>query len=149
MDLNVVKSLITDTIPWVKESGLRVDIFEDRHVKLSVPVREKHLNHVGIVYAGTHFMLMEIAGAALFAVAYKSDRFVPINKGMSIRYLKPAVTDISCELRITEEEARAKMAPVEERGKGDWILDMSTTDAQGNIVSTSTCNYYIIDATKR
>jgi len=29
-------------------------------------VKEKHLNHVGVVYAGTQFMLMEISGAALF-----------------------------------------------------------------------------------
>jgi acyl-coenzyme A thioesterase PaaI-like protein len=136
-------SLITDTIPWVKDSGLRVDVFETGHVKLSVPVA-RHLNHVGIVYAGTHFMLMEVAGAALFMATYGIDRFVPVNKGMSIRFVKPGLTDIACELFMSPGEAEARLAPVIERGRGDWILDMSVTDTNGTVVSTSTCNYFII-----
>lgn len=143
MDLNALRSAITDTIPWVKDSGLCVDIFEQGHVKLSVPAA-RHLNHVGIVYAGTHFMLMEVAGAALFMATYGIERFVPVNKGMSIRFMKPALTDISCELSLSSEEAAARMAPVIERGKGDWILEMSVTDVNGTTVSNSSCNYYLI-----
>jgi acyl-coenzyme A thioesterase PaaI-like protein len=138
-----LRSVITDTIPWVKDSGLRVDVFETGHVKLSVPVA-RHLNHVGIVYAGTHFMLMEVAGAALFMATYGIDRFVPVNKGMSIRFVKPGLTDISCELLLSPGEAQARLAPVIERSRGDWILDMSVTDTNGTVVSTSTCNYFII-----
>ena len=65
MDPEELKTAITDTIAWVKMSGLRVETFEEGHVKLFVPAMI-HMNHVGIVYAGTHFMLMEVAGAALF-----------------------------------------------------------------------------------
>jgi acyl-coenzyme A thioesterase PaaI-like protein len=143
MDLEVLKSAITDTIPWVKMSGLYMDIFEEGHVKLSVPAKN-HMNHVGIVYAGTHFMLMEVAGAALFLASYGVEKFLPINKGMNIRFLKPAFTDISCELRIERDEAREKLKPVEEKGRGEWILDMTVSDARGVIVSTSTCTYYLI-----
>ena len=143
MEQAFLSSLITDTIPWVKDSGLRVDVFEVGHVKLSVPVA-RHLNHVGIVYAGTHFMLMEVAGAALFMATYGIERFVPVNKGMSIRFVKPGLTEISCELFLSPDEAEARLAPVIERGKGDWILDMSVTDTNGTVVSTSTCNYFII-----
>ncbi len=42
------------------------------------------------------------------------------------------------------DEAREKLRPVEEKGKGDWVLDMSVTDVNGTIVSTSTCTYYLI-----
>jgi uncharacterized protein (TIGR00369 family) len=144
MDMDFLKSSLIETIPWVKMSDIRVDVFEKRRVRLSVPVREKHLNHVGIVYAGTHFMLMEVAGAALFVTTYGIERFIPINKGMSIRYLKPAYTDLACELTLTEEDAAARIKPVEEKGRGDWILDMTVTDETGNTVSTSQCNYYLI-----
>jgi len=143
MDVSSFRKALTDMIPWVKESGLTVDVFEERHVRLSVP-KEKHLNHVGIIYAGTHFMLMEIAGAALFLATYGVKPFVPVNKGMSIRYLKPAVTDISCDLSISAEEAHAKMAPLEARGRGEWVLAMSATDESGTTVSTSTCTYYLL-----
>lgn len=142
-DIRSLTKALTEMIPWVKDSGLRVDIFEERHVRLSVP-KEKHLNHVGIMYAGTHFMLMEIAGAALFLATYGMKPYVPVNKGMSIRYLRPTATDIYCDLSITAEEAQAKMKPIEARGKGEWVLDMSATDANGATVSTSTCTYYLL-----
>lgn len=143
MDFSELRSIITDTVPWIKMSDVRVDILEERHVKLSLPI-QKHLNHVGIVYAGSHFMLMELAGAALFLGTYGFKRFVPINKEMSIRYRKPADSTINCELYISEIEASEKIRPIEEKGKGEWILDMSTKDSKNNIVSTSTCKYFIM-----
>ncbi len=144
MDWDSIRRAFTDTVPWIRMSGLSVDVFEQRHVKLSVPVEGLHLNHVGLVYAGTSFMLMEVSGAALFVSAYGIERFVPINKAMTIRYVKPAATDIACELSIGEEEALAKLRPIEERGKGEWVLDMAVTDTHGTVVATSTCTYYII-----
>ena len=143
MDLEGLRTAVTDIIPWVKMSGISVDTFTEGHVKLYVPAAN-HLNHVGIVYAGTHFMLMEVSGAALYLATYGIDKFLPINKGMSIRFLKPAATDITCELRIDLAEAREKLRPIEEKGKGEWIIDMSVTDTHGTIVSTSTCIYYLI-----
>jgi uncharacterized protein (TIGR00369 family) len=143
-----LKAALTDTIPWVKLSGLKVDTFEKGHVRLTVPVNPLHMNHVGIVYAGTYFMLMEVAGAALFLAAYGVDRFIPINKAMSIRFLKPASTDIYCELNISKEKADEMIAPIIERGKGDWILDMMATDEAGKTVAESTCTYHIIPLPK-
>ncbi len=143
MEYSELERLITDTIPWVKDSGLRVDLMAKNHIRLTVPP-EKHLNHVGIVYAGTHFMLMEVAGAALYFATYGLNNLVPVNKHMEISYLKPAFGDISCELSLDEETARAMMAPVEQRGRGDWILDMAVTDTSGVTVSKARCNYYLI-----
>jgi acyl-coenzyme A thioesterase PaaI-like protein len=147
MDLGDLKKAITDTIPWVKMSGINVETFQEGHVKLCVPM-ENHLNHVGIIYAGTHFMLMEVAGAALFLATYGIEKYIPINKGMSIRFLKPATTGISCELRLDREEGLEKLKPIEEKGRGEWVLDMAVTDAHGTIVSTSTCTYYLIPSSK-
>jgi acyl-coenzyme A thioesterase PaaI-like protein len=148
MNNDELKAALTDTIPWVKLSGLKVDIFEKGHVRLTVPVNPLHINHVGIVYAGTYFMLMEVAGAALFLASYGVDRFIPINKAMGIRFLKPASTDIYCELNLTKEKADEMLAPIIERGKGDWILDMKTVDEAGKIVAESTCTYHIIPLPK-
>jgi acyl-coenzyme A thioesterase PaaI-like protein len=143
MDPEDLKAAILDAVPWVKMSGVSIDLFSQGHVKLSVP-STNHLNHVGIMYAGTHFMLMEVAGAALFLATYGTDKFLPINKGMNIRFLKPAFTGISCELRMDALGAREKIKPIEEKGKGEWVLDMTVTDANGITVSSSTCTYFII-----
>jgi acyl-coenzyme A thioesterase PaaI-like protein len=143
MDQTTGTTYVVETIPWVKRSGLRVEIFEPGHVKLCVPI-DDHLNHVGIVYAGTHFMLMEVAGAACCIATYGIEEFVPVNKQMSIKYLRPALTDLCCEIRLDMEKAHEMLMPIRNRGKGDWILDMEVTDTSGKVVSTSTCNYFLI-----
>ena len=142
MDYSTLKSMIEETIPWVKDSGLSVEVLEARHVVLRLP-KDRHLNHVGIVYAGSLFMLMEIAGAALFACTYPYGKYIPINKGMEIKFLNMGVTDILCELSITEEDAKEMLRPIDEKGKGEWILEMDCKDTDGNVVATSTCHYYI------
>ncbi len=129
-------------VPWVADSGLKIIEATDRHVKVMIP-KEKHLNHVGFMYAGSLFMLMEIAGAALMTVTYEG--YIPINKGMSIKYLKPGKTAIYCDLTISKEEADEKIKPIEksENKKGDWILKMEATDENGQVCAESECNYYL------
>ncbi len=146
MDLNVMKSLIVGAIPWVQMSDIRVDWFKPCWVKLSVPVQEKHLNHVGMVYSATQVMLMEVTGAALFIATYGPNLFTPIIKDMSVNYLRPSYRDIACELRIEEKEAALKIEPIKKRGRGSWPLDMAVTDATGARISISTCRYYLIAA---
>ena len=134
--------LLTETIPWVKDGGLKLIEATDRHVKLMIP-KDKHLNHVGIVYAGSLFMLMEVAGAALMATTYTG--YVPINKGMSIEFKKPGLTDMYCDLTLTREDADAMIKPIEEseKKKGDWVLKMEATDENGQVCATSVCTYYL------
>ena len=142
MEYEGLKTMIVEMIPWVKDSGLTVPVAEERHVVLKLPC-ERHMNHVGIVYAGSLFMLMEIAGAALMAVTYPITEYVPINKGMSIDFIKPGLTDVHCELSISEEEAAEKIKPIDENGRGEWILDMETKDENGEVIATSRCTYYV------
>ena len=134
--------MIEETIPWVKESGLSAEVLEERHVILRLP-KNGHLNHVGIVYAGSLFMLMEIAGAALFACTYEYGKYVPINKGMDIQFLNMGVTDILCDLSISEETAQARLRPIDEKGKGERVLEMDCRDTEGTLIAKSTCHYYV------
>ena len=142
MDYATLKPYIEETIPWVKASGLKAEVLENRHVVLRLP-RDQHLNHVGIVYAGSLFMLMEIAGAALFGCTYPLGKYIPINKEMHIKFLKMGITDILCDLSISEEKAAAMIVPIDEKGKGEWVLEMDCRDTGGNVVSSSVCHYYI------
>ncbi len=129
------------TVPWGEHSGLEFIDAEDRHVRLKMP-KELHSNHVGIAWAGTLFSIMEIAAAALVAFTYPDTGWVPINRSMSVDFKKPVLTDIYCDLSISEEDAAEKIKPVEERGKGDWIVDITAQDENGEICATSRCNFY-------
>jgi acyl-coenzyme A thioesterase PaaI-like protein len=142
MDYAKVKGMVEETIPWIKDSGLSAEVLEERHVVLRLPM-DRHLNHVGIVYAGSLFMLMEIAGATLFTCTYPFGKYVPINKGMEIKFLNMGVTDILCELSITEEDAKEMIQPIDEKGKGEWVLEMDCRDTEGTIIAKSVCHYYI------
>jgi len=142
MDYTALKPLLEGTIPWVRDSGLTAEVLEERHAVLRIP-RDRHLNHVGIVYAGSLFMLMEIAGAALFACTYPLGRYIPINKEMTIRFVRMGTTDILCDLTISPEKAAEMIRSIDERGKGEWILEMDCKDTEGNVVAVSTCTYYI------
>jgi acyl-coenzyme A thioesterase PaaI-like protein len=142
MEYAAMKPMIEGTIPWVKDSGLSAELLEERHVLIRLPC-ERHLNHVGIVYAGSLFMLMEISGAALFACTYPFGKYIPINREMSISFLKMGTTDIVCDLSISQEKAEEMIRPIDEKGKGEWVLEMECKDADGKVIATSVCHYYI------
>lgn len=137
-------AMLTEGIPWVKDGGLTLLEATDNHVKMMIP-KDKHLNHVGIIYAGSLFMLMEVAGAALMTVTYPGMGYVPINKGMSITFSKPGLTDMYCDLTLTKEKADEMIKPIEEseKKKGDWVLEMTATDENGTVCATSVCTYYL------
>ena len=142
MDTDILRTMLEEMIPWVKDSGLRAELLEERHARLRLP-KDRHLNHVGIIYAGSLFMLMEVAGAALFGCTYPFGLYIPITKEMTIRFVAMGKTDIVCDLRISKETAAEMIAPIDEKGKGEWTLDMDCVDTDGNLVAASTCHYYI------
>ena len=142
MDYDALKPMLEETIPWIRDSGIRAEVLEERHAVLRLP-RDHHLNHVGIIYAGSLFALMELAGAALFGCTYTLGKYIPINKEMSVKFLKMGTTDIVCDLSISEDRAAEMIEPIDARGRGEWTLEMECTDTTGNVVATSECHYYI------
>lgn len=75
----VRKSLEVCPIKWVGDGKFTNEILDERHVRVVVPVEGLHLNHVGIVYAGTMFTAMELAAGAIFMCTYGLDEFVPLS----------------------------------------------------------------------
>ena len=142
-DFSHLIPMIEGVIPLVQFSGLKVEKMEERDIILSMPT-EHNINHVGIMYAGSIFTLMEMAGAALFATTYDLAKYTLINRGMTIRYMKPAQSKISCHLTITAEEAAEKMKAIDEKGKGTWPLKSVTVDENGVEIAEAECNYYVL-----
>jgi acyl-coenzyme A thioesterase PaaI-like protein len=142
VDYAALKKYIEAAIPWITASGLTAELLEDRHVTLRLP-RDRHLNHLGIVYAGSLFMLMEVAGAALLACTYHLGRYIPITREMHVKFLRMGTTDITCDLSISEAQAAAMILPIDEKGRGEWVLEMDCRDANGKVVSSSVCHYYV------
>ena len=131
-------------IPYLNAAGVIPEIIEKGHVRFVLPVKDRHMNHVGIVYAGSLFVFAESAGASLIFAAYAEKKnYTPIISNVSIDYLKPAKTDLIIDMTMTAEEAAEKIAPIDERGKGRYPLDVPVYDAEGTHVATAHITYYL------
>ena len=106
----------------------------DRFAKALMPL-EGNTNHVGIMYAGSLFTLGEFAGGAIHLVSMDYTKFFPIVKEVRIRFRRPATTDITMEVTMTEQQARGLEAEAERNGKADYELSLQLKDAGGETVA--------------
>ena len=67
------------------------------------PASKMHMNHVGMVYAGSYFVFVEATGASLIKCTYGST-YVPIIKNMSLDYKKPCTGDLVVDISMTEKK---------------------------------------------
>ena len=147
--LDQLRTMVADSpIKWMKLANIQPEIIEQGHIRFRLPVKGLHLNHVNTVYAGSMFAFAELCGGALFQATYGFDEFVPIVKKAEIRYVKPATDDLTCELQLSEEEAKEHIAPIRERGRGDFILSIPLLDVDGVEVAIADINYYILSIPK-
>lgn len=145
---SLVESLSSGPTPYVNMAGLVAEVVGDRRVRLRLPVDPTHRNHVGMAYAGSEFVLAEIAGGTLFQATYDPEKWVPILKAVDIKFIKPGMKDLVVDLELTEEQAAEKIAEAEERGRGNYYLDVPVTDVDGEQVAQFSFNYYALPAKK-
>ncbi len=118
----------------VKKMGLKVLSMKSGYVKLQMPFKE-NVNHVGTMYAGSLFTLGEFMGGAIFISSFDMNKYYPIVKEVQIRYRRPALTDITLELAMSEDQIKQITATLEEKGKVDFPLELQLTDAGGEVVA--------------
>lgn len=145
---DLIKNVNNGPTPYVNLAQLQAEVVEERHVRLRLPVADLHMNHVGIAYAGSEFVLAEIAGGTLFMATYGSEVFIPILKSVELKFLKPGTKDLVVDISLTPEEAQEKILPVEERGRGDYFLEIPVYDIDGEHVAQMDFNYYALPAKK-
>jgi len=134
--IEMLKTTIIDTVPFAKRTGVEVVELAERYVKMRMPF-ESNVNHVGIMYAGALFTLAELPGGAIFATTFDYKRFFPIVKDMQIRFRRPATTDVTVEVRLSEEEAHEIEQRAERDGKADYEWECELRDASGEVVAIS------------
>ena len=91
--------------------------------------------------------ISECSGIRIFGRRIKSLVFttdVAIIKNATLDYLKPAKSDLVVDLSMTEEEAKARVAYVEEHGKGQYPMDIPVKDANGELCANVHITYYLM-----
>jgi thioesterase domain-containing protein len=136
------KTMIEKGIPFARKTEIEVLAMERGYVKLKMPLAP-NVNHVGTMYAGALFTLAELPGGAMFLTTFDASRFYPIIKGMDIKFVRPATTDITVEVRLDPKIASEIQEKASEAGKADYEWDCELRDANGQIVCVSSNRYQL------
>lgn len=132
--LGKLKGALATNMPFVERTGLQVVDLAPGYVKMKMPF-EPNINHVQMMYAGALFTLAELPGGAIFATSFDAKRFYPIVKDMSIRFRRPAKTDVTVEVRLSPEDAAEIQARADEHGKADYEWECELKDDSGEVVA--------------
>jgi acyl-coenzyme A thioesterase PaaI-like protein len=133
---------IEQLIPVVHRMGVRIVENEPGRVVGVVPV-EGNTNHFGAMYAGVLFTVGEVLGGAICFSTFDVGSFYPTIKGMDIRFLKPATTDITASTSLDPETVAKVAAVAEAQGKADFVLEAELTDTNGVVVARTVGDYQL------
>jgi len=136
------KVMIEQGIPFAGRTEVKVLVMEPGHVKMLMPLGP-NVNHVGSMYAGALFTLAELPGGAIFLTTFDASRFYPIIKGMDIKFVKPATSDITVEVRLDPEVAARIQEAANEAGKADYDWQCELKDVNGQVVCVSSNRYQL------
>lgn len=128
------RAFIEKPFAFVERIGLQALVMEPRRVKLKLPLAG-NANHIGSMYAGALFTVAELPGGALFLTTFDVERFYPVLKAMDIRFRRPAFSDVTVAVCLTQEEARRIADEAERRGMAEFILRAEVRDALDRVVA--------------
>lgn len=129
-------------LPVVHGMGVRFTESEPGRCVAVVPIKGNG-NHFGAMYAGVLFTVGEVLGGGLAISTFDSSAFYPIVKGLDIRFLKPATTDITASTSIDADTIAKVAATAEETGKADFVLEAELTDTNGVVVARTVGDYQL------
>jgi hypothetical protein len=96
------------------------------------------------MYAGILFSLAEASGGYLAASSFDSSMLVCIAEDISIRYIKPAISDIIVEVTLPEADIARIEEAVALHGKAPLDFKCHLLYTQGEIVAITNNKYVMI-----
>jgi len=133
---------IEQFLPFIKRLGVTVLEAAPGTVTLKLPLAGNE-NHLGIIYAGSLFSLAELTGGAISLSTFDVEKFYPVAKELSIRYWKPATSDVTVKVTLAPEELGRMKQEVETTGKTEFIVEPQLTAETGVVVATTKATYQI------
>jgi len=121
-------------VEGIRRTGIRILEMRERYAKVLMPL-EGNVNHVGMMYAGSLFTIGEISGGLIHGASFDCSRFFPIVTEVTIRFRRPAFTDVTLEVSLTRGEAEKIQKEAEEKGKANFTMDLEIKDASKETVA--------------
>lgn len=137
-----VRTASEKAFPFIERAGVKVNSVKRGYCSITMPM-EGNNNHIGTMYAGALFTLAEFPGGVLYLTSFDTSKFYPIAKNLSIRFRRPAMTDVTVEATIDEEEVVRISEETEANGKCDFEWTLELKDTQGTVVAIADCLYQL------
>jgi acyl-coenzyme A thioesterase PaaI-like protein len=130
------------SVPFISRTGIKALKLDTDGICIMMPL-EPNINHIGIMYAGALWTLSESMGGAVYQAYLAVEGTFPIVKGLNIKFLRPAATDITCEYKMDPAEASRIVDACEKNGKANFDIALELKDAKGNVVAVTEGFYQV------
>lgn len=134
---------LVNSIEPIARTGLVFDMVEANKLVVRMPLAG-NANHNGILYAGSLFSLAECAAGVLFMNRYDAGVIAPICASVNIRFRRPATSDISLTLSISDKQFTELETQVMENGKAAVEFEEKLEDVDGEVVSIAEVKYVLM-----
>jgi len=143
-----LKDLFRTGIPFAARAGIEAGRMEKEGINLMMPLNPNR-NHIGTMYAGALFTLAEMMGGAVAMVYFMEHGLIPIVKGLNIKFVKPAKSDITTEWMMPLDSVEKVIADCKENGKADYTIELELKDKDGVTVAVSEGFYQVRGSWKK
>lgn len=134
------------SVPILEAMGIRVVEVRPGRAVAELPP-EPNVNHFGVTYAGSLFSVAEMLGGVLSLATFDLEGelagCVPLVKESTIRFRRPAVGVVRASAELPEDEVARVRRDALESGRGEFVLEATLTDAQGEVVATTIGTYQV------
>ncbi|MEU1209670.1 YiiD C-terminal domain-containing protein [Nocardia sp. NPDC005825] len=130
----IVNGALEHTIPIAHKMGVQAQEVRPGYAATTVPI-EGNGNHFGVMYAGVLFTVAEILGGAIAISTFDTAKYFPLVKDLHVFFRKPAATDVRAEATLSEAEIARITEEADIKGKADFTLKATVTDANGVVVA--------------
>lgn len=134
--VEMMNASMKHTIPTAHQMGIIVVEARRGYAVTSAPA-EGNGNHFGVMYAGVLFTTAEILGGIIPLATFDSTKYFPLVKNLDIAFVGMARSDVRAEAALDDQTIARVEAEAAEKGKSDFTLDATVTDADGQVVATT------------
>jgi thioesterase domain-containing protein len=137
---------VLGSVPILEAMGIRLVEARPGRAVAELPP-EPNVNHFGVTYAGSLFSVAEMLGGVLSLATFDFEGelagCVPLVKESTIRFRRPALGVVRATAELSEDEVARVRTDALATGKGEFLLEATLTDAQGQVVATTVGTYQV------
>jgi acyl-coenzyme A thioesterase PaaI-like protein len=134
--IDAVNNAMRALVPAAERLGITVVELGPGRAVCELPLKG-NTNHLGVMYAGSMFVVAELVIGALGVASIDMTRYAPVVAESRIEYHRKARTDVHATATFDIEQQRQLEQTCAQQGALDLTFDVPLTDANEDLVATA------------